>query len=399
VLRQPGTTQIGDIRVVGHAGKHADPWGKEFGQTNTIWLLDVANLRIVHLGDNGPLRDETARELGRVDVLMMPIDSQFHILKANQIAAIRSQLSPSILIPMHYSHADLETHPDKPEQLGGIADWAKGEENVRYLASNQQTFSFDELPPKPEVMIFNHSPLVAAPAIMFHPASSPSLLAFLVICAGVVVAFLGAIWISARRESASPLTRTLPAAIATLLWLTGILFVVGSEWLQGDQRRVLFFAAVVNAVSLAVGFSPVGRWLTLVPLSALVAFQGFRLPLELVLHSWVAQGVIPSTMTWSGRNWDIVSGVVALIAAPFCRRSKIWAWIANGVGLALLVNVVRVAVLSSPLSFGWPVLPKLELIYHIPYALIIPVCIGGALIGHIALTRALLRREPIPRFA
>src|SRR6058998_3661730 len=26
VLRQPGTNQIGDIAVVGYAGKHADPW-------------------------------------------------------------------------------------------------------------------------------------------------------------------------------------------------------------------------------------------------------------------------------------------------------------------------------------------------------------------------------------
>jgi hypothetical protein len=39
------------------------------------------------------------------------------------------------------------------------------------------------------------------------------------------------------------------------------------------------------------------------------------------------------------------------------------------------------------------VVPKLELIYHVPYALIIPVCIGGALIGHIALTRALVGRK------
>jgi len=61
------------------------------------------------------------------------------------------------------------------------------------------------------------------------------------------------------------------------------------------------------------------------------------------------------------------------------------------VGLVLLANVMRVAVLSSPVSFGWPVTPKLELIYHLPYALIIPVCVGGALIGHIALTRALFR--------
>ena len=163
VLRQPGTNQIGDIRVTGYAGKHADPWGKEFGQSNTVWLLQVADLRIVHLGDNGPLRDDTIRELGRVDVLMMPVDSQFHILKADQIAAIRSQLSPRILIPMHYRHADLEASPEKPELLGGIEEWAKGETSVRYLDSHRQEFSVGTLPKKPELLIFKHSPLVKAP--------------------------------------------------------------------------------------------------------------------------------------------------------------------------------------------------------------------------------------------
>jgi L-ascorbate metabolism protein UlaG (beta-lactamase superfamily) len=163
VLRQPGTNQIGDIMVIGYAGKHADPWGKEFGQSNTVWLLQVADLRIVHLGDNGPLRDETIRELGRVDVPMMPIDSQFHILKADQIAVIRSKLSPRILIPMHYRHADLETSPNKPELLGGIDEWAKGEATARYLASHQLKLSFADLPKGPEVVILKHSPLVTAP--------------------------------------------------------------------------------------------------------------------------------------------------------------------------------------------------------------------------------------------
>jgi len=149
--------------VIGYAGKHADPWGKEFGQSNTVWLLQVADLRIVHLGDNGPLREETIRELGRVDVLMMPIDSQFHILKADQIAAIRSKLSPPILIPMHYRQADLETSPNKPELLGGIEEWAKGEATARYLASHQLKLSFADLPKGPEVVIFKHSPLVTAP--------------------------------------------------------------------------------------------------------------------------------------------------------------------------------------------------------------------------------------------
>ena len=227
---------------------------------------------------------------------------------------------------------------------------------------------------------------------MFHPASVTSLLAFIVICAAVVAAFIGGVWWSARREDVSPLRRTLLTAIGTVLFLSAFLLIVESGWLRGDQRRLLLFGAALNMVNLGVGLSPIGRWLSLLPLSALVAFQAFRLPLELVLHSWVAQGVIPATMTWSGRNWDVISGVVALVVAPFCRRSIILAWIANGIGLALLINVMRVAVLSSPLSFGWPVEPKLELIYHVPYALIIPICIGSALIGHIALTRALLWR-------
>jgi len=163
VLRRPGTNQIGDIAVIGYAGKHAAPWGKEFGQINTIWLLKVGGLRIAHLGDNGPLGDDTIREIGRVDVLMIPIDSQFHILKAEEIAAIRSRLSPAILIPMHYRHDDLEPSLDGPEKLGGIADWARGEKNVRYVASHKQELSFATLPRKPEVVILQHSPLVKAP--------------------------------------------------------------------------------------------------------------------------------------------------------------------------------------------------------------------------------------------
>src|ERR1700704_6446908 len=103
---------------------------------------------------------------------------------------------------------------------------------------------------------------------MFHAASLASLLVFLAICAAVVTAFGWGIWTSARRESLSPLRRTLPVAIGTILWLTTILLVVGSGWLRGDERRVLFFAAAMNMVSVGVGLSPIGRWLSLLPLPA-----------------------------------------------------------------------------------------------------------------------------------
>jgi len=226
---------------------------------------------------------------------------------------------------------------------------------------------------------------------MFHAATPTSVAAFLLICVGVLTAFLCGIWTSARRDGADPVRRTARAAFAAAAWLALLLLAVASGWVARGPRHVMVLASGIIAVSLAIGLSRVGRWLSGCPMAWLVGFQAFRLPLELVLHAWAGQGVIPETMTWTGANWDIVSGVTALVLAPMARRSTRAAWVANVVGFVLLANVLRVAVMSSPLPFAWPVVPRLELILHVPYALIVPVCVGGALLGHLALTRALLR--------
>src|SRR5437762_7896073 len=36
VLRDPGTFTVADFHITGIGGKHADPWGQEFGQKNTM---------------------------------------------------------------------------------------------------------------------------------------------------------------------------------------------------------------------------------------------------------------------------------------------------------------------------------------------------------------------------
>jgi hypothetical protein len=231
---------------------------------------------------------------------------------------------------------------------------------------------------------------------MFHPATPISVLAFVLICFVVLGAFVGGVWNSALRENVSPLRRTLPVAIGTAIWLSLICGLTASGWPETNPGRTLLFMGSINLVSLAIGLSPLGGWLAGSSLRWLVAFQAFRLTLELVLHAWAAQGVIPQSMTWSGANWDIVTGILALAFAPFVRRFVALAWAVNGIGLLLLANVIRVAVMSSPVPFGWPVTPKLALIYHVPYVLILPVCVGGALIGHLALTRALLARSNGP---
>jgi hypothetical protein len=228
---------------------------------------------------------------------------------------------------------------------------------------------------------------------MFHPASPLSVFAFLVVCGGVVAAFLRGIWNSARSDGRNAVARTWWVAGGVVLWLGLAGGLVASGWVGAAPFHVMILGSGVMLGSALLAFSPVGTWLVNTsPIPWLLAFQGFRLPLELILHAWVKQGVIPETMTWTGSNWDVLSGIAALVLAPFSRRSLGAAWTGNIIGSVLLLNVGRVAVLSAPVPFGWPeVTPKLLLPFHLPYALIVPVCVGGALIGHIVLTRALLR--------
>jgi hypothetical protein len=223
----------------------------------------------------------------------------------------------------------------------------------------------------------------------FHPASAGSVAAFVAILATVVVVFLWAVHRAYRSPKA-----ILIAAVVLAAWLGALSALVGSGRMPSlpfSGIPVFFGATLLLCVGAAL--SPFGGRLAAgVPLAALVGFQAFRLPLELVLHSWAAQGTIPGTMTWTGQNWDIVSGITALLAAPLAGRFPAAARIANIVGFALLVNVMRVAIMSSPFPFAWGQEPPLLLALYLPYALIVPVCVGGALFGHIVLTRALWRR-------
>jgi hypothetical protein len=212
-----------------------------------------------------------------------------------------------------------------------------------------------------------------------------SIVLFVLIVIAVTSAGVAGIHVARRSVD-----RTVAFGTTLVVWMaaTGTFVAIGGP--AASTAGLMGFFAVSNLGAIVLALSPVGRWwATGLPLWSLVAFQGFRLPLEIVLHWWVEDGTIPATMTWTGSNWDIISGVVAIVAAPFARRRTV-AWFANVVGLILLANVARVALMSLPVTFGWGVTPPLMLAMHLPYAWIVPICVGGALCGHIVLTRALL---------
>jgi hypothetical protein len=132
-----------------------------------------------------------------------------------------------------------------------------------------------------------------------------------------------------------------------------------------------------------------------VPLAWLIAFQGFRFPLELVMHRAAEEGVMPIQMSFSGRNPDIISGITALLVAWLIFRghgTKRTPWLWNILGSALLVNIVAVAILSLPPFAAWGPERLNTWVVHAPFVWLPTVLVPFALIGHLLLWRKLLRR-------
>ena len=236
------------------------------------------------------------------------------------------------------------------------------------------------------------------PMVIPSPGST---VAFLLEVAAVAAMIVIGTHIAGRGEPGGQARRWVAGTAAALVvWLAVTAAVSASGVLEapGVPPRAMLFMGACNLLALVLALSRVGgRLVRGVPIAALVGFQAFRLPLELVLHRWYAEGTLPVEMTFEGRNLDIVTGVLAMVVGLWLWRrgpSRSLVWLFNLVGFALLLNVAAVAILSSPFPFrvldsGPPVL----LVFYFPYGWILPMCVAPALAGHVLVFRWLWRER------
>ncbi len=201
------------------------------------------------------------------------------------------------------------------------------------------------------------------------------------------------VWLFHRAGSSAARAATLAVLVMAgeyVLAARGIL----ANW---QQVPPLILPVVAGAAVLAIvaAFSPAGgRAATRLSFAQLIGYQAFRLPLELVMHQAAVSGLMPEQMSFTGRNFDILTGVLAIPVAIAAARGSAPRWLIvlwNTVGTLLLANIVAIAVASMPMVAAFGPDRLNTWIADPPYIWLPGVLVPSALLGHLLLWRKLAR--------
>ena len=231
--------------------------------------------------------------------------------------------------------------------------------------------------------------------------STFALSVFLMLIVIIAWAWLSAMRHAAPRGEAPTLTKrwSALAVFILVLWLLIPAALAETGWLRRFAAMPPPFAVMMIVLALTttwLAFSAIGtRLVTGLNIGALIGFQMFRVPLEWWLHRVYQEGVIPVQMTYSGRNFDIITGLLAIALLFWARVGRLprWAiWGFNLLGLALLINIVTIALLSAPLPFRkFMNEPANTFIAYWPYVWLPTFLVQAALFGHLLVFRWLRR--------
>lgn len=112
---------------------------------NSIFIFEVADLCIGHLGHlHHPLEDKHFAQIGRLDIVMVPVDGGL-TLSHEAMTGIARRLQSSILLPMHRRGAPLSSFL---EMMGDnfVTD---------FVNSDSFTISARTLPRRPTILVLN----------------------------------------------------------------------------------------------------------------------------------------------------------------------------------------------------------------------------------------------------
>jgi len=146
VVRGAAKGRVKGIEFNSISTYHDDAQGRSRGE-NTIFCFKVDGVRICHLGDLGhQLSDEQIAELGKVDVLLIPIGG-FYTIGAKVASQLCDKLMPKVVIPMHYKTSKCSF------PITGVDEFLRGKERVTRLNTSEVELKQGQLPESTQIIV------------------------------------------------------------------------------------------------------------------------------------------------------------------------------------------------------------------------------------------------------
>ncbi|XOU94375.1 MAG: MBL fold metallo-hydrolase [Candidatus Kerfeldbacteria bacterium] len=116
IITNPGEYETKNVFIWGIQSWHDNQEGAERGN-NTIFIFQIEDIKIAHLGDLGnSLNEQQLEKLESVDILMIPVGGVYTI-DAKKASEVVNQLEPRIVIPMHYKIPGLKFKLDPVDKF------------------------------------------------------------------------------------------------------------------------------------------------------------------------------------------------------------------------------------------------------------------------------------------
>jgi L-ascorbate metabolism protein UlaG (beta-lactamase superfamily) len=111
---------------------------------NSIFIFEIASLCVAHLGHlHGTLTQQQLDEMGRVDVVMVPVDGSYTLDLDGMVEVLHALKAP-LLIPMHYFNT---------YSLNRFLERMKQEWDIETLAVPSVVLSKATMPVKPKILV------------------------------------------------------------------------------------------------------------------------------------------------------------------------------------------------------------------------------------------------------
>lgn len=151
IVRTPSPREVAGFQIRGVAAFHDTQAGAMRGDI-IMFVIGVDGLTVCHMGDIGQdeLTPEQVREIGAVDVLLIPVGGNFTI-DAATATRIWQQLSPPLAIPMHFRN-------DKCLfRIEGVEPFLAGKPDVERAEVTGLELTKENLPARPKVIVLQHA--------------------------------------------------------------------------------------------------------------------------------------------------------------------------------------------------------------------------------------------------